>query len=249
MGNRLVHKFFVEGNQISENIIKINGEDRKHISNVLRMKQGEKILVSNKNTSKTYECDIVTIDKENVICSINKENDNIIEPKVKVDLFQGIPKSDKMEYIIQKSIELGVNRIIPVNMKYCIAKIKDEEKKNVRWTKIAESAAKQSKRNIIPIIEKSIDIEEVYKLISNYDLTLVAYENEDNITIKGILKNKEKNIDTIAIIIGPEGGISENEIENLKDNGANIVSLGKRILRTETASLAVLSMIMYEYDM
>ena len=148
--------------------------------------------------------------------------------------------------ILQKAVELGANSIIPVNMKYCIAKIKDEEKKNARWQKIAESAAKQSKRDIIPVIEKAKNIKEICDRIKEYDLVLVAYENEENITIKDILKSNSNK--SIAVVIGPEGGISEEEILKLKDNGAKIVSLGKRILRTETASLAVLSMIMYEYD-
>jgi len=242
-----VYKFFVEGRQINENTVKIIGEDKKHISDVLRIKCKEKILISNKENGETYEATIINIDKESINCIIDKKIQKTVEPKIKVDLFQGLPKADKFEYIIQKSVELGINTIIPVNMKYCISKIKDEEKKNNRWTKISEAAAKQSKRDIIPEVKMSVDINYVCDEIKNYDLVLVAYENEEEIKIKDILQDN-KEIESIAIIIGPEGGISKEEVESLKEKGAKIVSLGKRILRTETASLAVLSIIMYEYD-
>ncbi len=242
-----MYKFFVEGRQINENTVKIIGEDKKHISDVLRIKCKEKILISNKENGETYEATIINIDKESINCIIDKKIQKTVEPKIKVDLFQGLPKADKFEYIIQKSVELGINTIIPVNMKYCISKIKDEEKKNNRWTKISEAAAKQSKRDIIPEVKMSVDINYVCDEIKNYDLVLVAYENEEEIKIKDILQDN-KEIESIAIIIGPEGGISKEEVESLKEKGAKIVSLGKRILRTETASLAVLSIIMYEYD-
>lgn len=243
-----MYKFFVEDKEIKNNEVILIDENKNHITNVLRMKIGEQILVSSKTTSNTFQCEITKIDKEKVVCTIKNKLELKTEPKVKVDLFQGLPKSDKMEYIIQKSIELGIHSVIPVNMKYCIAKIKDEEKKNTRWNKIAESAAKQSKRDIIPVIENSINLKELCNKIKEYDLTLLAYENEENITIKDVLRNSKNNINTIAIIIGPEGGLSQDEVSELQKNGAQIVSLGRRILRTETASLAVLSMIMYEYD-
>lgn len=242
-----MYKFFVEDYQVKENKVNIIEEDKKHIANVLRMKIKEKILVTNKTTLETYECEIKNIDKEKVECNILKKIELDVEPKVKVDIYQGLPKSDKLEYIIQKSVELGVNKIIPVNMEYCISKIKDGEKKNERWMKISEAAAKQSKRNIIPKVEKSVDMNYVYEQIKNYDLVLVLYENEEKTTIKEVLQ-RENNINNIAVIIGPEGGISKKEIEKLEENGAKIVTLGKRILRTETAPVTVLSIIMYEYD-
>ena len=242
-----MYKFFVEDNQIVENKIKIIGNDWKHISNVLRMKIGEEILVTNKKTSETYKCSIKNINKDEVECIIIEEKIESTELSVKVDLYQGIPKSDKMEAIIQKSVELGVNTIFPVNMKNCIAKIKDENKKQERWQKISESAAKQSKRNIIPSIEKSVNIDFICNNIKNYDLVIIAYENEENITIKDILK--ENKIEKIAIVVGPEGGLTENEVDKLINSGAKVATLGKRILRTETAPITMLSMIMYEYDL
>lgn len=243
-----MHKFFVEDNQINNEKIIINNEDYNHIANVLRMKKGEFILITNKDSKETFNCEIDEINSNEVICNIlNKENKEI-ELNVNIDLFQGLPKADKMEYIIQKSVELGVHKIVPVNMKYCIAKIKDEEKKNLRWNKISEVASKQSKRNIIPKIEKSISISTLCSEIENYDLVIVAYENEENNTLKDVLKGNSK-IKNIAVIVGPEGGISTDEIEKLKECGAKIVSLGNRILRTETAPIAILSMMVYEYEL
>ena len=242
-----MYKFFVEDNQIENNEIKIMDDDLKHISNVLRMRIGEEILITNKNTAETYKCSIKEINKNEAVCTIIEKEENDTEPSIKVDIFQGIPKSDKMETIIQKSVELGVSKIFPVSMKNCVAKIKDDIKKQERWQKISEAAAKQSKRNIIPSIEKSVDIKYLCSKIDEYDLVLVAYENEDKKTIKDILKNNK--VEKIAIVVGPEGGLTEKEVEELIKCGAKAVSLGKRILRTETAPIAMISMIMYEYDL
>ena len=242
-----MYKFFVEDNQIENNEIKIMNDDLKHISNVLRMRIGEEILITNKNTAETYKCSIKEINKNEAVCTIIEKEENDTEPSIKVDIFQGIPKSDKMETIIQKSVELGVSKIFPVSMKNCVAKIKDDIKKQERWQKISEAAAKQSKRNIIPSIEKSVDIKYLCSKIDEYDLVLVAYENEDKKTIKDILKNNK--VEKIAIVVGPEGGLTEKEVEELIKCGAKAVSLGKRILRTETAPIAMISMIMYEYDL
>ena len=157
-----------------------------------------------------------------------------------------------MELIIQKSIELGANSIIPVSMKRCVVKIepKDETKKIIRWQKIAESAAKQSGRNSIPEIKKITTIQDITQIINKYDIVLVAYENEKQNTIKNELsKLKNKQQLKIAVIIGPEGGIEENEVKSLNKSGAKIITLGNRILRTETVALNILSIIMYELEM
>ena len=243
-----MHKFFVEDNQIKDNKIKIINNDYNHIVNVLRMKKEDNILITNKNTLETYNCKIEQINSSEVVCNIISVENKEVEMNVKVDIFQGLPKADKMEYIIQKCVELGVHKIVPVNMKYCVAKIKDEDKKNIRWNTISEVAAKQCKRNLIPKIEKSINMANLYNEIKNYDLAIVAYENEDNTTIKNVLQ-ENKNVKSIAVIIGPEGGISSDEIDCLKKLGVKIVSLGNRILRTETASIVALSMIVYEFEL
>ena len=195
-----MYKFFVPNTQIKENEIYITGTDVNHISNVLRLKLNDKILISNKEanqeTEKTYVSEIIRFSKDSVICRIIDVVAKSVESNVNIDLFQGLPKADKMEYIIQKTTELGVKRIIPVNMSRCVVKIdsKLEEKKIARWQKIAEVAAKQSKRDIIPKIENVLKIEDICKNIDKYDIILLAYENESKTTLKDELLNLKKNI-------------------------------------------------------
>lgn len=242
-----MYNFFVNDGQIQNKEVNIIGKDANHISNVLRMKKGEEIYICNNKTSERFLANIKSIEKEKITANIIKKIEST-EPSIEITLFQGLPKADKMEYIIQKSVELGINKIVPVDMKYCIAKIKDEDKKISRWQSISEAAAKQSKRSKIVQIERKTDINEICSKINEYDLTIIAYEDEAKLTIKEILK-QNKNAKKIAIIIGPEGGISKEEVEKIKNAGAKAASLGKLILRTETASIAMLSMIMYEYEM
>lgn len=250
-------KFFVSDNQIkNDNIIEIIGEDVNHISNVLRLKNEDHIFICNKDTNITYDTKILEKLKEKVICQILDEIEETTEAKVDVTIFQGLPKAEKMEYIIQKATELGVKKIVPVAMKRCIVKLegKDAIKKIDRWQKIAEVAAKQSGRDLIPKISEISKIDNIISEINNYDLFIVAYENEKDITLKQVLQELHKNkVDCeglkIAIVIGPEGGLDDTEIEKFISNGAKVITLGNRILRTETASLAILSNIVYEYDL
>ena len=242
-----MYNFFVNSNDICDNIARISGEDYNHIKNVLRMKLGTKILINDKGKNNSYLTEIQKISEKEILCKIIEKIESN-EMKIKVTLFQGVPKSDKMEYIIQKSVELGVYEIIPTQMKNCVAKINNEENKLIRWNKISETAAKQSKRSIIPKVENKISFDELINRMKEFDLTIVAYEDEKNTNMKDILRNYP-NVKSIAIIIGPEGGIDKNELEIMSNNGAKHASLGKRILRTETASIAMLSMILYEYEM
>ena len=241
-------KFFVNKEQIKNNIIEIINEDVNHIKNVLRLEIGTLIQIS--DGEKNYISKIKQINKDIIICEIVEVIGNQNEASIKIDIFQGLPKSDKMEYIIQKCTEIGVNEYFPVSMKRSIVKLfgKDEEKKILRWQKIAEGAAKQSGRDIIPKINNIKNIDNVCKIIKDYDIFIVTYELEDNESLKQSLEklNKE-NVNKIAVLIGPEGGIEEEEVELLKKNGAKVVSLGRRILRTETVALAVSSIIMYEF--
>lgn len=241
-----MYNFFVNENQFLDNKVIIKGNDFNHIKNVLRMKNGEKFYVSNKVSGDSYLVNLDNYSQDEVICNIIEKMDSK-ESNVKVTLFQGLPKADKMEYIIQKSVELGVYNIVPVDMKFCVAKLNNEEKKIFRWQTISEAAAKQSKRNIIPKIENKISFKNMLEVLKDFDLAIIAYENENKTNLKEILQ-KNKNINNIAIIIGPEGGLSQDEVEQLIENGAKSASIGKRILRTETASLAMLSMIMYEFE-
>lgn len=242
-------KFFVNEDQINNNVIEIINEDVNHIKNVLRLE--EETLIQISDGVKNYISKIITIEKDKVICQIIEELENENEAKVQIDIYQGLPKSDKMEYIIQKCTELGVNQYFPVNMKRSIVKLsgKDEEKKILRWQKIAEGAAKQSGRDIIPKVYNIQNMNNVCNNIQNYDIVLVAYELEKDNSLKRELEKIKINKNAkIAILIGPEGGIEEEEIDLLKKNGAKIISLGKRILRTETVALVVSSIIMYEFN-
>lgn len=246
-----MYKFFITENQISNNKIQIIEEDVNHIKNVLRLKRNDEIEVCDIDNKITYECQIDEINSTYVRCNIIKKIDDSRETNIYLHIFQGLPKAEKMESIIQKTTEIGVSEITPIIMNRCVVKLDNKTciKKNERWKKIAEVAAKQSKRDKIPIINLPIDIKNIYEKIKDYDIVLVAYENEKNNTLKHVLQNtiKRNNL-KIAIIIGPEGGIEQKEIEQLKMNKVNIVTLGKRILRTETAPVVLASLIMYEFD-
>lgn len=249
-------KFFVNEEQINNQKIKIQGTDVNHIKNVLREKVGSELIICNEKTGQDYLCEIKEIKEENIICNIKEKLLNNVESNIKVTIMQGLPKADKMELIIQKSVELGVNNIIPIEMKRCVVKLKDKDKikKIERWQKISVVAAKQSGRNIIPEINQVENLKNICETFENYDIVLLAYENEKENTIKNELKqlkekNQNKNEDVkIAILIGPEGGIAEEEVEIARKKGAKIITLGKRILRTETVALNVLSIIMYELE-
>ena len=246
-----MQKIFVETKQIENEKITIIGEDVKHIASVLRMKIGETIQVGNRQTGENYVAQITQINAENVIASIVQKVEETTESNVQIDLYQGLPKADKMELIIQKTTEIGVCRIIPVEMIRCVVKLeeKEEKKKIDRWQKIALSAAQQSKRDKIPTIENKVTIKQVASQIEEYDCFLVAYEEEQQITLKQALEALNKNqYYKIGILIGPEGGIDGKEIKLLEENGATVVTLGKRILRCETAPITMVSNILYELE-
>lgn len=246
-----MQKFFVEENQIENDKINIIGEDVKHISSVLRMQKGEQILIGSKETLETYLTEIEQIEKEKVVAKIIEKYDTQTESNVEIDLYQGLPKADKMELIIQKTTEIGVSKVTPVDMVRCIVKLdeKNAKKKIERWQKVAEGAAKQSKRSKIPEIKNKIKIKDLENIISQYDAFIVAYEEENEVTLKQELKKlKEQEKYKIGILVGPEGGITKEEIEKLTSYNAKVVTLGKRILRTETAPIVLTSNIIYELE-
>lgn len=245
-----MQKFFVKNEQIKDNnIIEITGTDVNHITNVLRLRSDDEIQICNKDTSENYVVEIISYSKDNVICKIIEKVKNNTETEFNLDIYQGIPKADKMELIIQKTTEIGVKKIIPVAMERCVVKLNEvnSSKKIDRWQKISEVAAKQSKRDIIPKVERIYNFNEILEKIKEYDLFIVAYEDENETTLKKVLKEKE-NKKNIAILIGPEGGIDIKEIHKLKENRAKIVTLGKRILRTETAPIVMAGNIIYELE-
>lgn len=244
-------KFFVTSSQIEDKKIKIINEDVKHIKNVLRKQIGEKIEICNKNTEKNYIAEIEKLEQEQIICKIIEEIEAKAESNVYLHIFQGIPKAEKMDLIIQKGVELGVSEFTPVKMKRCVVKLDDKNflKKITRWQKISEVASKQSGRDTIPQVNNPISIEEMCKKINEYDVFFIAYEKEEKNYIKKELKKMiEKDSIKIGILIGPEGGIEKEEVQRLEQAGGKVISLGKRILRTETVALQVASIIMYELE-
>ena len=247
-----MRKFFVEKDQITKPNIEIIGEDVNHIKNVLRLEIGETINICDRESSINYISKITSISSTSVMCEIEKECEGTSESNVKLHIYQGLPKADKMELIIQKCTELGAYEFIPVEMKRSIVKLngKDADKKVERWNKISEVASKQSGRDIIPKVRNVINIKALEKEIPTYDVVILAYEEEDSNYIKNELEKikKDKTTYDIAVIVGPEGGLDKEEVELLKEAGAKVVTLGSRILRTETAPIMITSCIMYELE-
>lgn len=245
-----MYHFFVEPSAIVEKTVTITGKDVNHIKNVLRMKPGEEISVSTTESSAEYRCIVKELYDTAVVCDLAfiKEEGN--ELPSKLYLFQGLPKSDKMELIIQKAVELGAFEIIPVEMKRCVMKIEEKKApaKIARWQAISEAAAKQSKRTVIPEVTMPMTFKEAVKKASECDIKLVPYEMADGMPHTRDLIHSITPGQSVAVFIGPEGGFDTSEIELAKSEGFEVVTLGKRILRTETAGMVVLSLLMMELD-
>lgn len=251
----ILRKFFVENKNIllSENKIIIDGEDVNHIKNVLRLEIGTSIKICDKENVINYISKISKINNDNIECEIIEEVSSDTEKNVELHIYQGLPKADKMELIIQKGTELGISKFIPVKLSRCIVKLdgKDEIKKIDRWQKISEAAAKQSGRDLVPEITNLKSIKEVSNLINEYDLFLVAFEEEKENTIKNELLKIKDTLDNykVAVLVGPEGGLQKDEVDFLEESGAKVITLGSRILRTETVAMYIASVIMYELEM
>ena len=236
--------FFADEQQFNDNKYYITGNDYNHIVNVLRMQVGDKFLVSCNSSSDL--CEIESTDDNTVCAVIIEKNYQETELPIKIYLFQGLPKSDKMELIIQKVTELGVTDIIPVEMSRCVVKIEDKKKqsKQARWQAIAESAAKQSKRNCIPVVHNITPYKIALQTAQELDVIIVPYENKDGMLATKDALSSIKPGATVGIFIGPEGGFDETEITTAINAGGKIISLGKRILRTETAAITSAGMCM-----
>ncbi|MBO5067835.1 MAG: 16S rRNA (uracil(1498)-N(3))-methyltransferase [Clostridia bacterium] len=244
-----MYNFFItKENKIGDKV-RIIDTDYNHIKNVLRMKEGDEFLVSLDGAS--HLCTIESLTDTEIIAVITKENFQDTSLPVSITLFQGLPKSDKLELIIQKAVELGVDEITPVQMERCIVKLDDKKQdgKVSRWQAIAESAAKQSKRTCIPTVNAPLSFNKMLEKAKTYDLFIVPYESENGMQSTKDTLSKIKSGHKIGVLIGPEGGFSQKEITLAKEQGAKIVSLGKRILRTETAAMTALSMIMLYAEM
>lgn len=263
----MVYRFYVQSEQIIDGRILISGVDVNHIKNVLRMKLGETLIICD-GKGMDYHCEIISLGKEEIWVKEISHSLTDTELPVKITLFQGIPKKDKMELIIQKTVELGVTEVVPVTMKRCVAKLEDEKKerkKRERWQMIAEAAAKQSRRGILPIVKPSMTYIQALEWAKKMNMVLIPYEHELGMKhTKEVFQKMVSLIDakkdssvspysnlpniSIGIFIGPEGGFELEEIETARKAGAEIISLGKRILRTETAGLSVFSILMYELE-
>ena len=243
-----MYQFFVDNSQILGEKIAICGDDYNHIANVLRMKAGEKVRISDED-GRSYLCTIDSFDADTVYAMILEYDGLGTELNHKIYLFQGLPKGDKMETVIQKSVELGVYEVIPVAMKRCVMKLdaKRAENKIRRWNAIAESAAKQAKRTIVPKVTEQMTYQQALEMARELDVVLVPYENERGMDYTRETIRNIKPEQSIGIFIGPEGGFADDEIAKL-DADMHKISLGRRILRTETAGLATLAMLIYELD-
>lgn len=244
-----MYNFFVNENQKQNNRYFINGTDFNHIKNVLRMNIGDTFLVSENGMSSL--CEIESFENDTVIVKILQEKYNDTNLPIKICLFQGLPKGDKMELIIQKCVELGVQKIVPVQMSRCVVKIEEKKKKSKRerWQAISESAAKQSKCNKIPEISEILTYKQALAKAEDLDLLLVPYESKNGMEDTKNALNEIKSGMSVGILIGPEGGFDENEIHEALEIGGKVISLGKRILRTETAAITSVSMCMLHAEM
>ena len=244
-----MYHFFVTPEQVKGEEIQIVGSDVNHIKNVLRMKIGEELQISDGNNKK-YLCEIASMTSDEVCLQIKEELKSDTELPSKIYLFQGLPKSDKMEFIVQKAVELGAYEIIPVATKRAVVKLDDKKasKKVERWNAISEGAAKQSGRNVVPEVKSVMSYKEAIQYAESLDVILIPYElaegmEETRQIIEGIQPGQ-----SIGIFIGPEGGFETQEVEYAMEHGAKAITLGKRILRTETAGLTTLSILMYHLE-
>lgn len=244
-----MHHFFVSPQAVGEDRVAITGPDVNHIKNALRMRQGESLLISD-GEGNDYHCRISSIKSDLVEAQIVERRESRELP-VRLYLFQGLPKSDKMELIIQKAVELGAYGVTPVITKNAVVKLdaKKEKSRLERWQAISESAAKQSGRSRIPKVEKIMSLKEALEMAEEFEQILIPYENQAGMdTMKKALEAVGQGPRSVAVFIGPEGGFDESEVLLAKEHGAVPVSLGRRILRTETAGLAILSLFMLKAE-
>lgn len=238
-----MHRFFTDVESIGSDSIIITGDDVKHISKVLRLRTGDEITICD-SCGCDYLCAIEDISQTQVVAKILSKTTNKAESPLHITVYQGLPKSDKMDYIVQKCVELGAVSIVPVATARAVVKLHDEEKKRTRWQKIAAEAAKQCGRGVIPTVGNVTDFAKVIDSLESDALNILPYENEDDRRLRQALAGYTGH--KVNIIIGPEGGFEPDEISAAEQKGIHIVTLGPRILRTETAPIAAISAIMYE---
>lgn len=245
-----MYQFFVQPEQIQGKRAVIRGKDVNHIKNVLRMKTGDELALSNGLDGKEYRVGIVSFGEDEIACELRFIKEDAVELPCSVSLFQGLPKGDKMELIIQKAVELGACQIIPVAMERCVVKLdaKKAEAKGKRWNMISEAAAKQSKRGLIPEVSKVMTYREALAHAKDMDVKLLPYELAEGMDRTRELIGGIEPGQKVAVMIGPEGGFSPEEVALAKQEGFEPLTLGKRILRTETAGMTLLSVLMYHLE-
>lgn len=245
-----MNRYFVNPNQVDDDVIRIiRKDDIHHIKTVMRMRAGDPIEISD-GVMWEYSCILATQDVEGLKVQIMNRQPFSREPKVRITLFQGIPKQSKMDFIIQKAVEMGVSEVVPVFMARTVVADKGNfSKKLARYEMIAEEAAAQSGRGIVPFVRHPISFDKTIETLHDFDLVLFLYENEDQTTMKQVLRGLGGIPKTVALIVGPEGGFAPVEAELLRGKGTKCVTMGKTILRTETAGLAALAMCMYELEL
>lgn len=240
-------RYFSAEENINKNKVIVSGGDARHLKTILRAQMGDEITIVTESSE--YLASIISLEKDTIECEIKEEIISNNEASINITLCQGIPKQTKMETIIQQNVELGVKTFIPLITQRTVVKLNDkdrEQKKLERWQKIAKESAKQSKRNIVPVVLDIMTLKEMINKAKDENATLIVpYELEDTKTLKEVLKDKTKDY---YVVIGPEGGFDLSEITMLQESGAKIVTLGKRILRTQTAGVIASSIIIYECD-
>ena len=241
-----MYHFFVTPAQIMDGYAVITGQDVNHIRNVLRMKPGEQVGIRD-GISRSYICELEAIEEEEIRAKILTEDTNLSELPAELYLFQGLPKSDKMELIIQKAVELGVHEVIPVATRRAVVKL-DRKKELKRWNAIAESAAKQSGRMMIPQVHSVLTMKEAFAYAKGFDVNLIPYELAEGMKETKAILDQVKPGMRVGIFIGPEGGFDVEEVEAAMTEGIHPITLGRRILRTETAGMTMLSILMFQLE-
>lgn len=243
-----MYRFYIQVNQIDTKEIVITGSDVNHIKNVLRLESGDWVVACD-GAGRDYVSRIRSLSVDEVVLQVEKVQDTGTELPVRITLFQGLPKKDKMELIIQKAVELGVYEIVPVRMKRCVAKLEEQKKirkKLERWQAIAEAAAKQCDRGIIPVVHAPVTMEQSFDIAEGIEYNMIPYELQDGMEASREIVSEACKHDTVGIFIGPEGGFEAEEVDRAIAKQIHPLSLGKRILRTETAGMALLSIMMFQ---
>lgn len=248
-------RLFMNVNSKVNDEVKIEGEDARYLSGVLRMRLGEKITIVNE-AKEEYDCTVTGFDKKSVTVTVDDIQENRTEPPFEAVIYQSVSKGERMDYTIQKAVELGADRIVPVFSERCIVKNESGKSSKIdRWQKIAEEAARQSGRGIVPKVCEPMDFAGAVKSASDGEVKIFAWEEEKEQSLKEILHKRHAQLGegnkrpVINIFIGPEGGFTEEEAKLAEDNGFSLVTLGPRILRTESAAPCVLSMLIYEFEL